>query len=92
MLSRMLKFVFIFVLFFLIFFTITFHIQLQPHQCLPFINEHILKKQKSKDKKSKQQQSLPKPGNESIRSNREDKMNKLVKSGFNNFFVLNILF
>ena len=42
-------------------------------QCLPFISENLLKKQKSKDtKKAKQQQSLPKPGNESIRSNREE--------------------
>ena len=32
-----------------------------------------MKKQKSKDKKSKQQQSLPKPGYESVQSNREDR-------------------
>ena len=39
-----------------------------------------MKKQKSKEsKKSKQQLSLPKPGNESIRSNREDMNNMFVE-------------
>ena len=54
-------------------FLILFLKKLQQNQCLPFINEHIMKKQKSKDKKSKQQQSLPKPGYESVQSNREDR-------------------
>lgn len=50
--------------------------KLKITECLPYVSDHLLKKLKQKDaKKAKQPQSLPKPGYESFRTNREE-MNK----------------
>lgn len=42
-------------------------------QSLPFLSDHIMKKyRKDTKKQNQQQQNLLKPGNESVRYNRED--------------------
>ena len=56
--------------------------QLEQTKSLPFLSEHLMKKYKKDTKKQQQQNqaqnSLIKPGNESVRVNRED-MNLLDK-------------
>jgi hypothetical protein len=49
------------------------NLQLDPIQSLPFLSEQIMKKYRKESKKQQQQQNnLIKPGNESLRTNREE--------------------